>query len=59
MTTNVTIQAHCSDDKEVVVSMQDGSYGETHVLQNGEEQTLYAFDDRVISVKERAKESTE
>ena len=59
MTTNVTIQAHCANDKEVVVSMQDGSYGENYVLQDGEEQTLYAFDERVISVKERLKVSAE
>lgn len=55
MTTNVIIQAHCSEDKEVVVSMQDGNYGENHILQDGEETTLYAFDERVITVAERAK----
>lgn len=56
MTTSVTIQAHCSEEKEVVVSMQDGRYGESHILEDGEETTLHAYDDRVISVKERVKE---
>lgn len=59
MTTNVTIQAHCGEGKEVVVSMQEGRYGENHVLEDGEEKTLYAFDERVVTVKERVKESTE
>ena len=48
-----------SEDKEVLVSLQDGRYGETHVLEDGEETTLHAYDDRVISVKERVKQSPE
>lgn len=55
MTTTVKIEAHCSSDKEVFVSVADGGSGETFVLQDGESAERYAYDDREITVKERSK----
>lgn len=52
MTTTVKIDAHCSDDKEVHVSISDARGDEALILQNGESGEVYAYDDRVISVKE-------
>lgn len=53
MTTTVTIQAHCSDDTHVlVVVTDDNGFVEGKTLENGEEATLYAHDDRAISVRE-------
>lgn len=58
MTTAVRITAHCSKDKEVLVHViVDGaiSTNESVVLQDGEVIELYAYDNRSITVAERAK----
>ena len=55
MTTTVKVMAHCSSDKQVSVNISSDSGAENHVLQDGEEAEYYAYDDRVISVKEVVK----
>lgn len=56
MTTVVTISAHCGDMKEVHVVVTDaGSLVEEFDLANGEKTERYAYDNRVITVKEVAK----
>lgn len=52
MTTTVTVHAHCANTKEVHVTIS----GAPHVvLQDGEKTDVYAYDDRVIEVKEVTK----
>lgn len=58
MTTTIKVSAHCSDDKEVQVSITDsvnGNVKENFVLQNGETADRVVYDDLVISVLERKK----
>lgn len=56
MTTVVTIAACCGDAKEVhVVVTEAGSLVEEFNIANGEKAERYAYDDRVISVKEVVK----
>lgn len=58
MTTTIKVSAHCSDDKEVQVSITDsvsGNAKENFVLQNGETADRVVYDDLVISVLERKK----
>lgn len=55
MTTEIIVNAHCSDDKEVKVRIEskDFEHGpEITTLQNNDSQTFYAHDDRDVSVKE-------
>ena len=55
MTTTVTVEAHCSEDKEVTVIVGKGTFVEEVTLQNGE--TLYdvVYDGRIITVYEKDK----
>lgn len=55
MTTTVKVEAHCASSKEVVVEIQDGEFGHTAVLQDGERSEHYAYDARKIVVYERPK----
>ena len=56
MTTIVTISAHCGDTKEVRAAITDaGSLIEDFHIANGEKAERYAYDDRVITVKEVVK----
>lgn len=50
MTTTVTVKACCATNVEVVVSVTGQA---DSVLQNGEETTTYAYDLRMVGVKER------
>lgn len=52
MTTTVTIQAHCSADKHVEITIVEGDKTNIHILLNGEETQVYAYDSRVIRVRE-------
>lgn len=52
MTTTVKIEAHCSDNEEVHVTLTDTGLAETSVLQNGETKEIYAYGSRIITVKE-------
>lgn len=55
MTTTVKIEAHCNNETEVKVVVQDENfeYGdEVSILQDGDEHTVYAYDSRVITVTE-------
>lgn len=54
MTTTVIIEAHCSADVEVRVTVTDeGMLSEDFVIQNGERAERYVFDNRSISVREQ------
>jgi len=56
MTTQVTVTACCSEDKEVKVYLMEGEVeSEDHTLQNGESKDFYVYDDREISVLEKDK----
>ena len=49
MTTNVRVDAHCSSDKEVQILIA----GKLHrVLQDGETETVYTYDEQIVIVKE-------
>lgn len=55
MTTTVTINAHCSPDKEVRVKLYDDvrmKVEKNEVLLDGESRSYYTYDDYVIVVKE-------
>ncbi len=53
MTTNVIVNAHCSDTKEVKVSITDnGDSVEEITLQDGESVDRCVYDGLEISVKE-------
>jgi len=49
MTTTVNIQAHCSPDKCVLISVTGQP---DRVISNGETCSVAAFDERIVSVKE-------
>jgi LEA14-like dessication related protein len=53
MTTTVTIEAHCSQTVQVQVRVYESpdNYVET-VLQDGEKQTVYVYDQRSVAVAE-------
>lgn len=60
MTTTVKIEAHCSETKEVIITIDEGE-GKT-VLQtirllDGEKTEVYAYDYRRITVFERINQS--
>lgn len=55
MTTTVTVDAHLSSAKEVVVNITGDVSGENAVLQNGETQSFTVYDDRVLTVVEAEK----
>jgi hypothetical protein len=49
MTSRVSVSAHCAKEKQVQVSINDKL---EKVLQDGESQDFYVYDDREIKVKE-------
>lgn len=56
MTTSVVITAHCSKDKEVVVSCPSDKTSLVVVLQDGYRYEVFVDDDRAITVYERRKD---
>lgn len=56
MTTTVKIEAHCASTKEVVIEVFEGDTMQQTVLQDGEADTQYAYDARMITVREREKD---
>ena len=58
MTTTVIVEAHCSEDKEVVIHINDlsGMSSQAITIQNGETYQQYVYDDRVILVRESLKQ---
>lgn len=52
MTSSVHVHALCGDDKEVIVRV-DGDTPEEYIVANGDEQLLYVFDEKEVSVRER------
>lgn len=60
MTTTVKVTAHCADNTEVHVRISHPKHpSEIKVLQDGESVEVYAYDDRIISVKELPKAALE
>ena len=60
MTTAVKISASCSDLYEVVIVVSEGDeVVEEVVAQNAEVKEVYAYGDRVVTVRERLKEEVE
>ena len=58
MTTTVTIKAHCTQDKQVRVSIADVSNGnvkEVFILQDGEQGDRVVYDNLQLSVSEELK----
>lgn len=55
MTTSIIVTACCSPDKEVHVTTSGNFQPSTNVLQNGQSLTFFAYDERLISVKEVSK----
>ena len=56
MTTTVNIEASCSDEKQVHITInEDGLMIEQMILQNGEDAVRYVYDGREIIVKEAEK----
>jgi hypothetical protein len=56
MTTIVTIEAHCSSDKEVKISVISGDTGEVFIIQDGETAERVVYDDLEITVLEIEKQ---
>lgn len=52
MTTTVKVSAHCDDDTFVSISEEDADTMANTILHDGEEHEVYAYGDRVITVKE-------
>lgn len=58
MTTNVTIEAHCNSDEEVLISrgtFKEGDHEDAITIQDGETHITYVHDDIMVIVKEVAK----
>jgi hypothetical protein len=58
MTTKIIIQAHCSPDKEVVITQRIEHRVETQlitIIQNGEEHSCVVYDNKSVTVCERLK----
>lgn len=56
MTTNVIVNAHCANDKEVKIRITDtGELAKEITLQDGESIEQVVYDDLVISVWEEEK----
>lgn len=59
MTSQVKVDAHCSDNKEVVVrvfNVATDQLVEEFTLQNGESREVLIYDDRAVATYERIKE---
>lgn len=57
MTSNVTIQALCGNENEVIVEIYDNDVlVESSVLQDNESQVFYIYDNRELITRERLKE---
>jgi len=53
MTTEIIVNAHCVEEKEVkVLTIEDGKKQDEITLQDGESESFYVYDGREISVKE-------
>lgn len=55
MTTTVKVEAHCSSDKQVLVTIKNLVTGEIHesfVLQDGEKADRVVYDDRQLLTNE-------
>lgn len=55
MTTEIIVNAHCVDEKEVRVAIVSPEFKhgpEITTLQDGKSKSFYVYDDREISVKE-------
>lgn len=62
MTTKITVEACCAEEKEVVIELYNLSgleaktiMEEKVILQDGEKHECYIYDNRLVGVKERLK----
>lgn len=57
MTSNVTVAAHCTEEKEVVINVFNphSPIPETFTLQNGEVKDFHIYDGKLISAYEQLK----
>jgi hypothetical protein len=58
MTTTVRVEAHCANNKQVVVTIQNRVSGEVHetfILQDGEKADRVVYDDRQLLTHEELK----
>lgn len=53
MTTTVKVTAHCASTKEVIIGVATEP---DRVIQDGESAEVYAYDDRLITVREVRKD---
>jgi hypothetical protein len=61
MTSQVKVDAHCVDTKEVVVrvfNVKTDQLIEEFALQNGESREVLIYDDRAVATYERLKDET-
>lgn len=52
MTSTVTVTAHCGSNKEVLVTRKHNAETMEQYVQDGDNTTLYIYDDVVVSAKE-------
>lgn len=57
MTSTVTVEAHCSLDKEVVIDLLDigdakDTLNQTIVIQDGEKHVVHVYDTRFVRISE-------
>ena len=55
MTTTVTVEAHCGNEKEVHIEIKENG-DSTKVLQNGDKHVLHVYDNKSVTVREILKQ---
>lgn len=60
MTTQITVHAHCGEDKEVEIGIFNITENnevtiDRRIMQNGEVDRFYVYDNRTVSVREKLK----
>lgn len=57
MTTEIIVNAHCSDDTEVVISTyEEEEKIDEIVIKNGDSESFYVYDEKIIQIKEQEQE---
>jgi len=57
MTTNIKVNAHCADDKEVHIKYADPHGQQKAIIQNGEKFETVVYDDLSCTIREVEKPS--
>lgn len=55
MTTTVTVEAHCGNEKEVHIEIKENGDSTTKLLQNGDKYVLHVYDNKSVTVTEVVK----